>query len=236
MSIVPQRLPDVENVRLWLVTGPASEDERASLDLLLSPDEIERRDRFKVEFARHDFVVSRGSLRRLLASELGRALEELQFGRGKHGKPFLKGAHTDLHFNVSHSGDLFLYALSDRPDLGVDVEFMKPDRELERIAERFFAPGEVQRLLKDGRREDSSANFYRCWTRKEAYLKAKGLGITMQLDAFEVTFLPGEDPRLLHTEVEGEDPAAWRLVNIPVPAAYQAALVYPRTTQPTGER
>ena len=225
MSLEPLRLPDCDGVQLWLVQGPGLNPELAACGALFSPDELQRWQRFKVADARDSFAVSRGSLRMLLAEVLGREPTEIRLGRGKHGKPFLEHPKTDLEFNVSHSGNVFLYAFTRGRAVGVDVEFMKPERDLKHLAERFFAPGEARRLLQEGRAEDLLENFYRCWTRKEAYLKAKGLGITMQLDAFEVTFLREERPRLLHTEVSLEDPTTWRMHAIEVPAGYTASLV-----------
>jgi len=227
MSVYPQRLPDYDRVEIWMVEGPRTDAEVAACGALLSPEELQRYKRFKVESARRDFVISRGSLRTLLSGVLDRSPTEIRLGRGKHGKPFVEHPEGDLEFNVSHSGDVFLYAMTRGRVLGVDVERNKPDRDLDRLAERFFAPGEARRLLEEGRPEDLIENFYRCWTRKEAYLKAKGLGITMQLDAFEVTFLPEEAPRLLHTEVTLEDPAIWGVHEIEVPDGYTAALVVP---------
>lgn len=225
MTVNARRLPDQDGTQLWLVRGPAEGLELEPLLALLSQDEIERWARFQVDHARDGFAVSRGVLRRILGVVLDRDPAALRFGRGPHGKPFLEDHDGDLQFNVSHSGDLFLYAVGRGGPIGVDVEYMKAERDLDRLAERFFAPGEVRRLLEEGRAQDRVSNFYRCWTRKEAYLKAKGLGITMPLDAFEVTFLPEESPCLLHTEVEQEDPATWRLSEIEVPRGYKAALV-----------
>ena len=109
----------------------------------------------------------------------------------------LTGAHAEsgIEFNVSHSGDVFLYAVSRGRTVGVDVEWKKEGLAVEAIARRYFAPGEARLLLEQAPSEQRLPNFYRCWTRKEAYLKAKGTGLTTELHAFEVTFLPGVPPR-----------------------------------------
>ena len=225
MSLEIQRLPDIDDIQLWMVAGLPSEDEQQALLTLLNEDERARYERFQVDEARLSFLISRGSLRRLLGEHLGVDPTSLTFGRGRHGKPFLDGEHAGIEFNVSHSKEMFVYAVTRERIVGIDVEHMKAERPFDRLAERFFAPGEAQRLLEEGRREDTVENFYRCWTRKEAYLKAKGLGITMQLDAFEVTFLPEEAPALKHTEIDGEDPSTWECTEIEVPGPYKAALV-----------
>ena len=223
----PRRLPDLDGIELRLVEGTGTASERSALHELLSEDERARAARFKVEHARRSFIVSRGFLRTILADALGCAPETIRFGEGQHGKPFLAGAHSEsgIDFNVSHSGDLFLYAVSRGRTLGVDVERNKKEREIEKLAQRYFAPAEARRLLEEATPEERLDSFYRCWTRKEAYLKAKGTGLTTKLDAFEVTFLPGVPPAMLHTEVPGEDPAVWNVFDVPVPEGYVAALV-----------
>ncbi len=129
---------------------------------------------------------------------------------------------------MAHSGDVFLYAVSLGRTVGVDVERKKEGLDVEAIARRYFAPEEARRLLEQAPPEERVPNFYRCWTRKEAYLKARGTGLTTRLDAFEVTFLPDVPPALLRTEVDGEDPTVWQIFDVPVPDGYVAALVVRR--------
>ena len=102
---------------------------------------------------------------------------------------------------------------------------MKQGLAVETIARRYFAPAEARRLMDEATCEQRLHSFYRCWTRKEAYLKARGTGLTTKLQGFEVTFLPGAPPAIVHTEVAGEDPAGWRVFDVPVPEGYVAALV-----------
>lgn len=222
----PIRLPAPDGIALWLVEGPGSESERSVLYELLSVDERARASGFKVEQARSSFIVSRGFLRTLLGDALAGAPEAIHLDEGEHGKPLLTGAHADsgIEFNVSHSGDLFLYAVSRGRTVGVDIERKKDGLAVESIAQRYFASDEARKLLEQAP-EERLSNFYRCWTRKEAYLKAKGTGLTTKLQAFEVTFLPGVPPALLHTEIDGEDPTDWQVFEVPVPDGYVAALV-----------
>lgn len=243
-GIAPKSLPkQVGGTRLWLVEARGTPSDRAELFQLLSADEQERASRFKSEDARDTAVVSRGVLRQILGETLGCAPESLEFREGEHGKPFLAGKYlgSRLEFNVAHSGDVVLYAVSQAmsrivspPEagsvfrgraVGVDVELKKPSLDVERMAERYFAPGEWQQLRKMVSRQERLASFYRCWTRKEAYLKARGTGLTTKLDAFEVTLLPGVEPALVHTEVEDEDASDWTVCDVPVPDGYFAALV-----------
>ena len=222
----PRTFPAPDGIELWLVEGPGTESERSTLYELLSTDERERASGFKVADARDSFIVSRGYLRTILGDALAGAPDSLRLDEGGHGKPFLVGAHADsgIEFNVSHSGDLFLYAVSRGRTVGVDIERKKDTLSVEAIAQRYFAPEEA-RLLLELAPEQRLPGFYRCWTRKEAYLKAKGTGLTTKLHAFEVTFQPDVPPALLHTEIKGEDPSDWRVFEVPVPDGYVAALV-----------
>lgn len=227
----PRRLPDLDGIELRLVEGTGTEPERSALYYLLSDDERARASRFKVEDARRSFIVSRAFLRTILGEVLGCAPETILFGEGDHGKPFLAGAHSGsgIEFNVSHSGDVFLYAVSRGRPVGVDVERKNEGREIEKLAQRYFAPAEARLLLEEAPPKDRLDSFYRCWTRKEAYLKARGTGLTTKLHTFEVTFLPGVPPAMVHTGVVGEDPATWRVFDVPVPNGYVAALVARRS-------
>ena len=110
----------------------------------------------------------------------------------------------------------------------VDVHYVKERLDVEKLARRYFAPGEARRLLEDGSVAERLDNFYRCWTRKEAYLKARGTGLTTKLDAFEVTLLAGVAPAVLRTEATGGDPSDWGVFDVPVPDGYEAALVVGR--------
>jgi 4'-phosphopantetheinyl transferase len=172
----------------------------------LSADERERGRRFRFERDRRRFVTARGLLRRLLGRYLGLEPSRLRFGYGPRGKPFLAG-EDELRFNVSHSGGLALLAFAWDRELGVDVEEERPVEEAEAIARRYFSSWEERelRLLTEVERQ---AAFFRCWTRKEAFIKATGDGLSRSLDAFDVTLAPGEPARLLR--VEGEPEAAFR--------------------------
>ena len=226
----PLGLPAPDGIELWMLEGTGTESERSALHDLLSDDERSRASDFKVEDARDSFVVSRGILRTILGDALACEPGAIRFEEGEHGKPFLAGAHAQsgIKFNVAHSSDVFLYAVSQGRTVGVDVERKKEGLDVEAIARRYFAPEEARRLLEQAPPEERVPNFYRCWTRKEAYLKARGTGLTTRLDAFEVTFLPDVPPALLRTEVDGEDPTVWQIFDVPVPDGYVAALVVRR--------
>jgi 4'-phosphopantetheinyl transferase len=225
--VPPRALPAPPGIELWLVEGIAPKSERSLLQGLLSEDERARASAFKVEDARASFIVSRGLLRTILGDALACDPASIRLQEGEHGKPSLGGMHAQsgIEFNVAHSGDVFLYAVSRGRAVGVDVERKKEGMAVEAIAQRYFAPEEARRLLEQAPSEQRVPNFYRCWTRKEAYLKAKGTGLTTKLDEFEVTFLPDEPPAMLRTEIDGEDPHDWQVFDVAVPEGYVAALV-----------
>ena len=184
----------------------------------LAEDERTRANRFHFDKHRRHFVAGRGFLRALLARYLGTMPEEVRFAYGPYGKPVLDGEHREssLRFNASHSGDWAAYAFVQDHEIGVDVEHIKADFEAEGIAERFFSALEVQTLyaLAD---EEKPAAFFRCWTRKEAYIKAIGSGLSHPLDSFDVTFAPGEPAALSRAE-------GWTLFDLDVAPEYAAAL------------
>ena len=175
----------------------------------LDDDERARASRFHFEKHRRNFVVARGVLRFLLGRYLGTRPEEVRFEYGAQGKPTLAGRHhaDTLRFNASHSGDMALYAFVRDHEVGVDVEVIKGDFATEEIAERFFSAPEIV-ALRALPLTEKHAGFFRCWTRKEAYIKAIGSGLSHPLDQFDVT-----------VEIPG-----WSILDLEVEAGYAAAL------------
>lgn len=185
---------------------------------LLQPDEIERANRFYFEKDRKHFANARGFLRVLLGRYLGREAKLLEFSYGAYGKPALE---SSIHFNMSHSHGIALYAFTDGRDIGVDVEHVRVDFTSDDIARRFFSPFEVESLggLPD---DERVAAFFRCWTRKEAYIKATGRGLSQALDSFDVTLGPGKSAALLRCE-DGA-PERWTMIDVEVGPGYAGAL------------
>ena len=161
--------------------GPAAWD-------VLSDEERTRADEFRIADARTRFVVTRGTLRILLGRYLNVPPNEVAFEFKTYTKPRLapsKTATVDLRFNVSHSGELALVAVTTGCEVGVNVEQLRPVKQMEEIAQRYFHRLEVEGVMAS-RVKERPAAFFRCWTAKEALLKAIGSGITAALDAFEV--------------------------------------------------
>ncbi|BDC53127.1 phosphopantetheine-protein transferase [Bryobacterales bacterium F-183] len=159
---------------------------------LLDAAEQERASRFQVEPPRAAFVATRGALRQLCAKYLNLADgREVTFAWNEHGKPYLPG--SGLQFNVSHSGKVAILGFTWEQRLGVDVERTGRRGDIRGIASRFFHPDETARIQADA---DPLQAFYRCWTAKEAYVKAVGTGLTLGLDSFCVR-LTGEKPGIV---------------------------------------
>lgn len=193
----------------------------AELSRTLAPDEHARAERYLLERHRRRFRAARGWLRERLAAELGVAAEALVFEYGPQGKPALGGPHAGLRFNVSHSQDLALMALSWHHELGVDVEALRPDLDTEAIASRFFSLAEREALRKLPAPERGAA-FFTVWTRKEAYLKLRGGGLHLPLDGFDVSL--DEPARLLRDAGDPDAVGSVALATVAVPEGFRAAL------------
>ena len=191
----------------------------------LDLDERERAHRFHFEKHRRRFILGRGFLRLLLGRYLKIAPEEVRFGYGPYGKPSLADEHkaSGLRFNASHSHELAVYAFVQEREIGVDVEYVKDDFQSEEIAQRFFSAQEVQMLTALPKHERHAA-FFRCWTRKEAYIKAIGSGLSHPLDQFDVTLTADEPAALLRDAQDTEAIARWSMFNLELDH-YAGALV-----------
>lgn len=227
VALKPSRFPglalDAAEVHLW----QASLEGRPAdiFESFLSADELDRANRFHFKEDRTHFVVARGLLRNLLAAYLGINCAELRFSYGAKGKPFLLlDGQTQINFNVSHSHGRAAFAFSRGRELGVDLEYVKEDFAAELIATRFFSRSEVL-ALRAVPAELRNQAFFNCWTRKEAYIKARGEGLSMPLDEFDVSLRPGEPAALLNNYREEREVKRWSMNAIPSPEDYVGALV-----------
>lgn len=213
-------LPDV--VHLWQRSLNASADELDEHCGWLSNVEKERALRFRVERARNEFVFTRGTLRRLLAEYLGSTPQEVRFRYTERGKPILEG-ESSLCFNVSHTEGVAMMAFVRRRAIGADVEHLGRVTDAARLAERFFSERERQ-ALRQVSPENLQAAFLRCWTRKEAYIKAKGEGLSMPLHQFDVSIIAGDRDALLATRPDPAEAARWTICDVPIGSGYAAAV------------
>jgi 4'-phosphopantetheinyl transferase len=191
----------------------------------LSVDEWMRGKRYYTERDRTRFVVRRGVLRMLLGRYLDVEPHQIQFRYGPYGKPVLAwpAISRHIHFNLSHSDGLGLYAVTRDRQIGVDVERVRPLPDAEQIALHFFSPRENAALhaLSSNERQEA---FFNCWTRKEAYLKATGGGLACPLNTFEVSLTPGEPTRLLSNSSDPQELTRWSLQTLTPAPGYVAAL------------
>ncbi len=177
---------------------------------LLATDEHARADRFRFERDRSRYIVGRATLRLLLARYMGAEPAELEIGYGEFDKPYLDGGPS---FNLSHSGHVALYAFAAAGELGIDVELDDADLSREQIAERFFSPVEVG-VLRALPTDVQPRAFLTCWTRKEAFIKARGDGLSLALESFDVTLAPSVPAALLRTAWCAEEAAEWRIEDL----------------------
>ncbi len=194
----------------------------------LSPDEHLRAQKFFFEKDRQHFIIARGGLRKLLGLYLGLTPEAVRFQYNAYGKPaldlpgYLLG--TRLQFNVSHSQALILYAFALERAVGIDVEYMRTNIEYEALAESTFSPYERQ-IFSTLPGHLKLEGFYNCWTRKEAYIKARGQGLSLPLTLFDVTLAPGQPAALISSRegIQGEV-ERWHLRSLEPEAGYAGAL------------
>jgi 4'-phosphopantetheinyl transferase len=174
-----------------LVVQPLDVDAEA-LVRLLSTNEKERAGRFAVARERRRYVVARARLRQLLGERLGAAPESLRFVYQPHGKPALarRPGQRDLRFNISHCGEVAAYVFAEGREVGVDIEEVRELPDADDIAMRFFSRGERAAYLRLPLRE-RPRGFFNCWTRKEAFVKALGAGLSHPLEVFDASVAPG---------------------------------------------
>ena len=218
-----------DEAHVWIASLDRPAECLAPLRSLLNPEELARADRFLQPQHRVRAAVSRACLRALLGGYLRLPPETVEFQFNAHGKPSLPTTHphSRLRFNVSHSHGLALFAFARERELGVDIEKIRLDRPADKIAARFFAPAETARLRSLPSAQQAQA-FFECWTRKEAYIKARGEGLSLPLDSFEIGFGPGIPPSLLGARDEPDAAGRWRLFDLQPFPGFAGALAVER--------
>ena len=211
-----------QEVHVWRTFLDRSPDEVELLGSLLSHDEHHRAERLIFPEDRQRFIVARGSLRTILSRYLSIAAVDIHFEYGLHGKPQLSPELAQpLYFNLSHSANLALVSVTGLGATGIDIEQLSPDFPCIQIARGFFSPTEIEELGRLPTAEHCSA-FFRCWTRKEAFIKATGKGLSLPLDQFDVTL--AETATLLSTAWDRDEAAQWSLHTLDAACGFAASL------------
>ncbi len=219
-----------DEVHVWLASLNISSRTCASYyDTLLSPDERARADRLRFSHLREAFIAARGLLRILLGRYLDMPPANARFSYNEQGKPQLAPTadaslnDVNLHFNLSHSESLALYAITRIGPVGVDVEHLYPLEDMHHLVARFFSARE-QAAFNTLPAHQKPLAFFTCWTRKEAYSKARGEGLTLPLTQFDVSLKPGTPARLLADRQNPDAVSTWSLHDLPPIPGYTAAL------------
>lgn len=222
----PLERPRRGDVHVWTVDLDVPPHTRAWLQRLLSVDELARARRFVFDLHRRRFEVGRARVRQLLALYTGSEPEHLRFAYGEFGRPRLDPPVTGLDFNVAHTLDTLVCAVSADSGIGIDVEPIATPPEADAIARRQFATGECSTFERASESERALV-FTRCWTRKEAVIKAIGTGLSLPLQSFEVSLHTHEAPRMLHIDEGYGDAAAWSLAEFTPAPGLLGALAAP---------
>lgn len=213
-------------MHVWIASVDAPTLHLDSLAATLSTDERQQAASFHFEKHRRRYIAAHAALREILSRYLGKPAADIVFTQNRFGKPFLYDAEgkDELSFNLSHSGELALAAFVRGRSIGADVEFMRPVRDFERIAADHFTPQECA-LLAQAAIAGKEHAFYTFWTRKEAYIKAIGKGLSIPLTSIDTLIPAGAAGRRVERAPDAPQVASWWLSDLVVPKGYAGALV-----------
>ncbi len=225
LSTLPPKPLAGTDLHVWCIALRASTDEMTYYQSLLSQDEKERADRFYFERDRNRYIVGRGVLRTLLGSYLGIEAHKIRIIYGPHGKPMLQEMFHNKHFqfNLSNSNDWAVMVFGWDTPLGIDLEHMRPFDEADDFARHYYSMRETA-LLNSLSGDQKWDAFFKFWTAKESFLKAKGSGLTFPLNQVEISLGSGNDARIASINGDLQQAAKWRLETFNPIAGYQAAI------------
>jgi 4'-phosphopantetheinyl transferase len=212
------------SVGLWYVDLDVSAGALSRFRRWLSKDELAKAERFRSDLSRARYIAGRAALRHVLADRLGCSPAEVRIAYGTDGKPMLEGGRGDVDFSLAHSEGEGVIALAGGAAVGVDIELIRPLADVEAMAQLVFSDVECREL---DRASDPVSAFLNGWTRKEAYVKALGLGLTAPLT--EITVSLSGRAELFSTGLRDQSVSDWRLFNVPHPRAVVAMALGPAT-------
>ena len=214
-----------KEVHVWRASLHAPLSDIEALKRLLSDEEVAQAGRFYFAKGRNGYIVTHGILRRLLGRYLDVDPHQLRLRTNAYGKPFVEhpAYGAQLHFNLSHSHELVAIAFTRVGEVGIDIEYTRTNVEYEGLAKHFFSPYEnaVLHDLPDDLKQEA---FFNCWTRKEAYIKARGMGLSLPLDLFDVSLTPGGPAALLESRENAQEVTRWTFEAMTMPPEYAGAL------------
>jgi 4'-phosphopantetheinyl transferase len=222
---IPITLPELmENeVHVWLT--PLNVPTMLSrYQQVLTEEELVKARRFYFEHDRLHWAIARAVLRLLLSHYTGVVPLRIELDKNAYGKPFIAQNASALRFNLSHSGDFALYAFAWQREVGIDIEYMRDNIAYDELATHVFSVSEQETLRALSPALKHRA-FYNAWARKEAYIKARGLGLSLSLDLFDVSLMPNEPAALLASREDEREVSRWSMYALPTPVDYAGALV-----------
>jgi 4'-phosphopantetheinyl transferase len=212
-----------QEIHLWTINHYSHVERYLSYRELLSEEEKYREGQFATDALRKRFTISRAVLRMLLQSYLSQPNAVIEFLYGKQGKPSLANQSIGLEFNLSHSHDLIIYGFARGFPIGVDIEYINPNILCHNLENAVLSVSEKARFHQLDQDQKVMA-FYRAWTRKEAVLKADGIGLSKPLEDIEVTFMASEKPKVTSIDGDINQATSWSLHNIEGTSGYCGAI------------
>lgn len=208
-------------IHIYRSSLETTSDKIKDYESFLSADELYKANRYKFEKDRVHYITGRALLRNILSRYLNQFPGEIVFSYSDKGKPFIKD--TEVKFNLAHSGGRAVYAVANNIEIGIDIEYKRELPDALQIAKRFFSEEEVKELseISDG---DIRTAFFNCWTRKEAFIKAVGEGLSYPLKDFSVTLKPGDKPEVKWIKDKTEEVKKWKIFNIDTEDNYVSSL------------
>jgi 4'-phosphopantetheinyl transferase len=222
-GLAPSPLPPCtsDTLHVWLLSQKQSQSCADQLREFLSVDELERAAKYRTQDVCNRYIVRRAALRIVLSRYLGILPPAVEFTYGAYGKPVLD--KNAIHFNLSHSDDLAILGISMAHELGIDIEATRPLADMALVAQHHFSSAEQTDLFALPEAQQLRG-FYNCWTRKEAFIKADGRGLSIPLTAFDVTLKPDIPPRIYRIGADHDVESKWTLRDLPVVRGYTAAV------------
>jgi 4'-phosphopantetheinyl transferase len=211
-------------IHVWPLRIEAPDEVAVLYERVLVAEELNRAARLRFRTLRRSFVVTRGMLRVLLGRYLNQHPASIRFAYGLNGKPKITSS-AGIQFNLAHSHSMAVVAITSHCPIGVDLEHIRPMPDMRDVAKHFLCAAEAAELMSLLPSERERA-FFRCWTRKEAYLKALGDGLSAPLDGCRVTVQPNQPARFVHLGHDRVAAETWALHDLLLPADYAAALAY----------